>query len=565
MKLIRNTKIPNRVAFGFSAVFILMISLTIVSIYRMDGVNSSLSTMNDFNSVKQRYAINFRGSVHDRAIRVRDITLVDAGERTQVLNDVSRLEQFYAASEAELDKMFATRLDMTAEERSINAEIKAAQARALPALKQVVEQQTQGALPAARDTLMGEARPAFIAWLAAINKFIDLEEKKNQEIAASVRNVTDSFQLEMILLCGCALLVGCAFAWWSISSVRPLLDLTLRVRALAAGDLSVVIPQATADDEVSQITRAVDVFKQNAIDARQAAVREAEETQAKIERATRIERDIGRFDSSVRTALDLLTASAGEMQSTAGSLAGGAQEASERSAAVAVAAEQASASVQTVAVASEEMLASIGEITRQVTKSSQIAIQAVDEADETRVTIGGLNEAAQKIGAVVRLINDIASQTNLLALNATIEAARAGEAGKGFAVVASEVKTLANQTAKATEEIAGQINSIQNATTGAVGKIAQMNATIGQMAEISTAIAAAMEEQGAATQEIARNVTHAARGTGDVTQNMVGITRTAANTGAGSNQVLKAAGALDDQANRLRTDVAEFLEKMRTS
>ncbi len=178
MNRIRNIKISTRVALGFSIVLVLMLSLTAVSIYRVNGVNTSLSTINDFNSVKQRYAINFRGSVHDRAIRVRDITLVDAAGQAQVLDDISRPERFYAASETQLDAMLDKQSDATDEERGINAEIKAAQARAVPALKQVVEQQMQGKLQEAHVALMGEARPAFIAWLAATNKFIDLEEKE---------------------------------------------------------------------------------------------------------------------------------------------------------------------------------------------------------------------------------------------------------------------------------------------------------------------------------------------------------------------------------------------------
>ena len=363
-----------------------------------------------------------------------------------------------------------------------------------------------------------------------------------------------------------ALLAGVLVAWLIARGIAtPVKAMTQAMGTLAAGDLTIDIPGMTNTDEIGDMAKAVDVFKQNALEARRLAAREAAENQAKIERAARIERDIALFDNSVRGALDLLASSATEMQSTAKSLAGGAQEASERSAAVAAAAEQASASVQTVAAASEEMSASIGEIARQVTKSSGIAGQAVREADETRATIGTLDQAAQKIGEVVRLINDIASQTNLLALNATIEAARAGDAGKGFAVVASEVKALANQTAQATEEIATQITSIQNATGGAVGKIEQINGTIQQMAEISTTIAAAMEEQGAATQEISRNVLQAAQGTEEVTQNMVGISRTVADTGAGSSQVLNAAGSLGTQSDSLRNDVAAFLEKMRAA
>jgi len=419
--------------------------------------------------------------------------------------------------------------------------------------------------------------PEFLAAIAAADGVAKLyaqaEEKavihevEMSEVARAAAN--DGLQTADTISIGfglTALVLGMLVAWFIARGIAtPVKAMTDAMGALAAGDLTITIPAMTSTDEIGDMAKAVDVFKQNALEARRLAARDAEETLAKTERAARIERDIGMFDSSVRGALDLLAASATEMQSTAESLAGGANEASERSATVAAAAEQASASVQTVAAASEEMSSSIAEITRQVTKSSEIAVRAVQEAEQTRVTIAGLNEAAQKIGAVVRLINDIASQTNLLALNATIEAARAGDAGKGFAVVASEVKTLATQTAQATEEIATQITAIQSATTGAVGLIEQINGTIERMSEISTTIAAAMEEQGAATQEISRNVQQAARGTEEVTQNIVGISRTVAATGAGSSQVLGAAGQLGTQATVLRTDVAAFLEKMRSA
>jgi methyl-accepting chemotaxis protein len=242
-----------------------------------------------------------------------------------------------------------------------------------------------------------------------------------------------------------------------------------------------------------------------------------------------------------------------------------AEETERQSTAVAAASDQATANVQTVAAASEELSGSIAEIGRQVADSARIAGLAVEEANRTNGQVTALSEAAQKVGDVIRMINDIASQTNLLALNATIEAARAGEAGKGFAVVASEVKSLANQTARATEEIASQIEAIQAATTDTVEAIQRIGGTIGQISEISATIAAAVEQQGAATQEIARNVTEAATGTADVSSNIATVTRAAGETGAAASQVLSAAGELSQQGETLSAEVARFLQNIRAA
>jgi methyl-accepting chemotaxis protein len=566
MSFFRNIRISTRVAFGFATILVLMMSLTVISIYRVDSVNTRLSVINDFNSVKQRYAINFRGSVHDRAIRVRDITLVDVGERGIVLDDISRLENFYSESETALDRMFATRSDMTGEERSINAEIKAAQARAIPALKLVVDQVRQGATRAANFTLMGEARPAFVAWLAAINKFIDLEEMKNKEVAASVSDVTQSFQLEMGMLCGLALMVGCAFAWWSISSVRPLLGLTVKMRSLAAGDLSVVIPEATANDEVSEIIGAVQVFKTSAIEVeRLKADQSLTETRNAEQRKTDMIRLADGFEGAVGEIIETVSSASSELEASAGTLNNTAGRAQEIARTVAAASEAASNNVQSVASAAEEMASSVNEISHQVQDSERMAGEAVEQARKTNDRVAELSKAAARIGDVVELINTIAGQTNLLALNATIEAARAGDAGRGFAVVASEVKALAEQTAKATGEIGQEIAGIQAATQESVGAIKEISGTIQKLSEISSTIASAVEEQGAATQEISRNVQQAARGTQQVSSNIMDVQRGADETGSASSQILSAAQTLSRDSKRLKLEVVKFLNSVRAA
>jgi methyl-accepting chemotaxis protein len=271
------------------------------------------------------------------------------------------------------------------------------------------------------------------------------------------------------------------------------------------------------------------------------------------------------FEATVRGVVDVVTSAATELHATARSMAATAEETSRQSTTVAAASEQATRNVNVVASATEELSASVKEISQQVGHATRIIGDAVTQASATNEQVQALATAAQKIGEVVKLINDIASQTNLLALNATIEAARAGDAGKGFAVVASEVKALANQTAKATEEIATQINAIQESTKVSVQSIQAISETIARVSETSTTIASAVEEQGAATQEIARNVSEAAKGTAEVTSNIAGVSSAAQQTGAAATQVLSAAGDLSKNGESLKAEVDRFLYEVRAA
>jgi methyl-accepting chemotaxis protein len=393
----------------------------------------------------------------------------------------------------------------------------------------------------------------------------DAAADEEKDAAATESVIADTKTLSMLLSLG-GLALGLAIAWLIGRGIsRPIVAMTGAMTKLAGGDKSITVPALGRKDEIGQMADAVEVFKQNAIEMDRLAAEQRKEQERKEARQRAIEGYIKSFDESVSGLLGILASAATEMRSTAESMSATAEETSRQSTAVAAASEQASTNVQTVAAAAEELTSSIGEITRRVSESTQIAGRAVDEAVRTNGAVKGLAEAAQKIGNVVQLINDIASQTNLLALNATIEAARAGEAGKGFAVVASEVKSLATQTSKATEEIAGQIQAMQGATEGAVGAIEGIGSTITKISEIATAIASAVEEQGAATQEIARNVQQAAAGTSEVSTNITGVTQAAGQTGAASAQVLSTAGELAKQSEVLRGEVNKFLENIRAA
>ncbi|HZH27750.1 MAG TPA: methyl-accepting chemotaxis protein [Azospirillaceae bacterium] len=391
--------------------------------------------------------------------------------------------------------------------------------------------------------------------------------RRDQEDLGSKADAAIAWTQWFVLVFGIVATLLAAVSSWLIGrSIRlPILAITEVMRRLAGGDRAVEVPSRTAKDEVGDMARAVEVFKQNAIEAERLAAEQEREREAKEARARAVEELIARFEGAVGDVLRSVGNAAGQLDKTAEGMSAVAEEASRQAAATAVAAEETSANVQTVAAAAEQMNSSVEEIARQVTRASAVAAQAVDEAERTDTTVRGLAEAAERIGNVVQLIQNIASQTNLLALNATIEAARAGEAGKGFAVVANEVKTLASQTAKATEEISSQIAAMQGATGNAVGAIRGIGSTIGTISEITTAISSAVEEQSATTAEIARNVAQAAVGTQEVSSNIVQVTEAASQAGVAATEVLGAAAELNQQADGLKLEVHAFLEGIRAA
>lgn len=345
---------------------------------------------------------------------------------------------------------------------------------------------------------------------------------------------------------------------------RPITEMTHAMTSLSHGSLEVAIPALHRSDEIGAMAQALGVFRDNAQEVKRLEEEKlVAQNEAEKNRRILLEGLATTFESSVKHVAEVITNEASQMQRAAQDMSGVASDASVEMNAVAAAAEEASTNVATVASATEELSASIREISRQVQQSSGISSEAVGEAHRADGLIQSLANATGKIGEVVVLINSVASQTNLLALNATIEAARAGEAGKGFAVVANEVKALATQTARATEEITSQIGTVHSATQQAVDAIRGIGGTIGRISEIASAIAAAVEEQHAATAEISRNVLQAARGTQDVTTNLEKLTATTGRVGDTSVSVLGASRALAGQAERLQEELSSFVQGIR--
>jgi len=552
-----NVSVRAKAYFSFGVILLCTAALGLFSIDRLSTVNSEAAEVRD----DWLPGVGIAGSLLAEANRYRlfEAGAVVAGN----YEDVSKEEASAKESAAAIDKLRAAYEPVVtpgfeadtyrqfAEEWATY--LKTSRERLFPAARSN-DDATAGGL------LRGETRTEFNKIREILKKLVDFNTEGGKTAAdlgaATYRNATIAISVFIVI----AIMIGVAAAMVINSGVaRPIVLMTSLMERLAAHDLTAEVRGAERGDEIGAMARAVVVFKDGLISADRLKAEQDRTQAAERARVARVNELLAGFESVASSTMRTIASAATELDATAKSMSSTAESSNERAVAVAAAAEQAGVNVQTVASAAEEMAASIREISSRVTESSGIARAAVNEVERTNETVRGLTEAARRIGDVVGLIAGIASQTNLLALNATIEAARAGEAGKGFAVVASEVKILANQTGKATEDISTQVSAIQSVTEAAVKAIAGIGGTIGRVDEITSAVAAAVEEQGAATSEISRNAQEAATGTREVSSGTVEVTRAAGETGAAAGQVMSAASELATQAENFRREIERFL------
>jgi methyl-accepting chemotaxis protein len=564
MNRLNNLSVRTKITLVFGLLVALVGALGGMSLQRAATTNATVEDLSTNYVASLVYLERMRSSLANmRATSMKELLIGD--DKSVLSATEARIEEMKRAYLA-ADEKYATTV-VTADEEQIYQKIVALWRDYVVRLDRQRDLARAGKMAEARAYYLTEVIDVVGHLNDALGEDLELNARSASKLAATA---TDQFATGQGWVVGLmaavvvsALLAG-VFLVGSIGT--PIAAMARAMRRLAANDMAVDIPAQGRRDEVGQMAQSVAVFKQTMLDAeRLRAEQEAIKAQAAADNKAALAAMAERFESKVGAMVHALASGSSDLKTTAQALTDMAHQSSAQVSSVATSAGDASNGVQTVAAAAEELSSSISEISRQVAQSARMTGRAVEDAQRTDAIVRALADGAQKIGDVVGLITSIAGQTNLLALNATIEAARAGDAGKGFAVVASEVKNLANQTARATEQISAQISQIQGATREAVGAIQNIAETIQQVSAIATTIASAVEEQGAATAEIARNVQQTSQATQEVTMTIGGMSQAANETGAAAGQVLHVAVGVSAQADLLSGEVNRFVAEVRAA
>jgi len=553
---LRNSKIVHKILFILAMMVALSAGLTVNGLLRMGNIDQDYSDLLEHEARAVVWLARATSTLNEAGRLLYTMVAEPDESRMRALRD--QLGQQETLLKERLDLVVRAHPDFA-------TDIDTAK-RAADALNMVAREVERLTFANDDSSAMRIAReryePAFTDLLAKLRSLIEVGDKDLKAVSERTTQSTLSARLWTLVIAagGMTLCIALAILLVRRAITGPIERLTATMRQLAAGDLGVSVNDQDRGDEIGGMAQAVQVFKQAGIDKRTMEEAEQAALAQRAERQQRIEESTRRFDRIVGDLLARVTTSVQALHTASDGLAATAEQTQRQSATVSSSAAQATANVETVAAAGTELNASIAEIARQVTEGSQIAVAAESDVSAADVKVANLAEAVGRIGEVTTLISSIAAQTNLLALNATIEAARAGDAGKGFAVVASEVKNLASQTAKATDEIAGQIAAIQSGTAQAVQAIRGISKSVMGVRQLTTAIAGAVEEQGAATAEIVRNVDEAAQGTRSVAETITDVAQAAMQTGEMASTVFRTASEVQQESEALRREIEQYLQ-----